>query len=96
MVSDLEKKKFATESPLLISYHHINTAEIAQLVEQRTENPRVTSSSLVLGTNYSNSIETTPLMREEHLNKRFLNGICLFLRGTCVLKPFLILALINV
>jgi hypothetical protein len=26
-------------------------AEIAQLVEQRTENPRVTSSSLVLGIN---------------------------------------------
>ena len=37
----------------------INDAEIAQLVEQRTENPRVPSSSLGLGTifiNFSNYI----------------------------------------
>jgi hypothetical protein len=33
----------------MVTYLKNNTAGIAQLVEQRTENPRVTSSSLVPG-----------------------------------------------
>ncbi len=32
--------------------YNIFCAEVAQVVEQRTENPRVTSPTLVLGTTY--------------------------------------------
>jgi hypothetical protein len=38
-------------------------AEIAQLVEQRTENPRVTSSSLVLGIHRISPLKAPSLTR---------------------------------
>ncbi len=40
----------------MLQYFSVRLAEIAQLVEQRIENPRVTSSSLVLG-KHENSVE---------------------------------------
>ncbi len=40
----------------MLQYFSVKAAEIAQLVEQRIENSRVTSSSLVLG-KHENSVE---------------------------------------
>jgi hypothetical protein len=35
-----------------VNTYNIRHAEVAQVVEQRTENPRVSSSTLLLGTSY--------------------------------------------
>ena len=49
VATDLGKVGLATETHLLLPCPAEQAAEIAQLVEQRIENSRVTSSSLVLG-----------------------------------------------
>ena len=44
-----KNRKLACKGTSMLQYFSARIAEIAQLVEQRIENSRVTSSSLVLG-----------------------------------------------
>ena len=54
---ELHKIKHIIDDNYRNSYNSHCAAEVAQVVEQRTENPRVTSSILVLGTTNSNGAE---------------------------------------
>ncbi len=88
----LEKDRFATWRPLLVLCLHTNTAEIAQLVEQRTENPRVTSSSLVLGTKNISSTKANHIIKREQqdIGPSQRHDVCPSLTDACVPKCSLI------
>jgi hypothetical protein len=48
-----------------VKTYNIPDAEVAQVVEQRTENPRVSGSTPLLGTNYE-------IMKQHWVNSRTL------------------------
>ena len=65
MVSLSNHKKILLQEPLY--YRFYRDAEVAQLVEQRTENPRVPSSILGLGTTSGSSSVVERLLAKEEV-----------------------------
>ena len=70
--------KHQIDNPCANDYN-FNVAEVAQVVEQRTENPRVSGSTPLLGTNYLIVENSRICSRMPPCNGRIVNGYWIFL-----------------
>ena len=60
-----KSKGLRLDNPVFLAYRHAACAQIAQLVEQRIENPRVAGSIPALGTIFDGDLKSFNLLRQD-------------------------------